>query len=701
MSVYNQGRSLVVKILFISVVCLLLARLFYLQIVNSDYKDAAQNESVLRKINYPQRGVIYDRKGRVILESAPAYDLMFTPSKLKGFDTISFCNIMGIDTATFRATVNSVGFKNGYNKVSAFAQLLDNEIVARFNENAYRFEPYGFFIQDRPIRNFNYNCGFHLFGYVSEVDTAYIRRSNNFYQLGDFAGKTGLEYTYEKMLMGQRGIQYLIKDKNQNIVGPYENGKYDTLPVAGKSLHTGIDIKVQSIAEKMLRNKIGSIVAIDPKDGSVICLASGPSFDPNEIKGASFGVGMRKLRNNPTQPLFNNSISSKASPGSAFKPIGALIALDEGIITPSYGVGCGGRYYACGGKGVGCHGGGHGYSVRAAMAASCNSYFCHIFRKTVDDSVHGSTINGFIKWKNYCNQFGIGRKLGIDLPGESAGYLPDTGRMNREFGFERWNSCNMVSLGIGQDKMESTPLQMANMMCIIANKGSYFIPHVVTKIDDVSNEDTTLNRFKKRIKPVDIPDSTFEEVKLGMEDVVKQGTARNVLTKNISIAGKTGTVENATVLNGQVRKLEDHSVFTCFAPVDDPKIAVCVYIRNAGFGATVAAPMAKLIVRQYINDSLDKKDSLEVESWAKRTIIPGFIRERKYQQDSADAFSLFRQTGDSDLIMRYLPPPPVVKSDTAKTNLPKDKKLPAMPTKPAAVVNDGKNNKKQNKDSTK
>ena len=672
---YNAGRLRIIQIIFMGSIFILLTRLFTLQVLSNNYADVALDESLIKKIIYPQRGIIFDRKGRPIVTNNLVYDLMITPSQLKKMDVIDFCQTLNIDTTTFYKNFNTALNKKSLLKSSsqplALYEMIDATMYNNIQENLYKFDNFGVYLQERPIRNYPYSAGAHVLGYVAQVDTAYIRRSNGFYNQGDFAGKSGLEGYYEKILMGQRGVTVLQRDKNNKIVGSYENGKYDTIAVPGRNLKSSLDIKVQMLAEKLLHNKIGAIVAIDPKDGSIIALASGPSYDPNLLTGGSFRAAMRSMGANPAHPLFNNAVSMKSPPGSAFKPLGALIALDLGLITPSYGVGCSGGYNACG-RHVNCHGGGHGGSLRSAMAASCNSYFINIFRRVVDDSAAGGKVNGYLTWKRYVNQFGLGRKLGIDITGESGGYIPDTARFNKEFGFEKWSSCSMFTIGIGQDKMEATPLQMANFMCIIANKGHYYPPHFITGIQDITKKDTLLNKYLVKTEPVHLADTLYDIVTKGMEDVVKNGTAKNIKIKNVEIAGKTGTVENATVLNHKVVKQKDHSVFTCFAPADSPKIAVCVYVRNAGFGATVAAPMAQLIIKQYLNDSLDKKDSLAANTWYKKTIFPPYLKELKEEQDSIAAFNEFNRTGDSSYILSYLPtPPPVLNLDSiliAKNN---------------------------------
>jgi penicillin-binding protein 2 len=665
MAVFNQSRSNVIRLIIIGTVVLLVAQLFRLQVLSGKYASEAFDNAVSAKRVYPSRGIIYDRKGRAILNNATMYDLVITPSQLKGIDTATLCNILGIDTATFHKRVVEAIIKNTKFRPSIFEPLLSPAMYARLDENIFKFFP-AFDLVERPVRVYPFNAGAHILGYVREVDTTFIRKSGNYYQLGDYAGQSGLEKSYENILMGQRGVQYMIKDNKNRIVGRFENGKNDTAAIAGKSLRTSVDIELQQLAELLLQNKLGSVVALDPQTGGVLAMASGPVYDPNLLTADNSKKNFARLLLDPASPMLNRAISAKSPPGSTFKPLGALVALDEGIMQPSSGVGCGGGYYACGRR-VGCHGGGHAGNLRSAMAQSCNSYFCHVFRKAVDNPAYASPVQGYLKWKEYMSNFGLGHRLGIDLPSEKGGYIPDTSRFNRLYGFQRWNSCSMVTMGIGQDAMELTPLQIANVMCIIANKGSYFIPHLVEKIEGATKtEDTLLNKYRQRIKPVNIPDSSFQAVADGMEDVLKYGTGRRVSIPGITMCGKTGTVENFLMINGQRKKLKDHSVFACYAPKENPRIAVAVFIQNGGFGADIAGPIASMLIEKYINDTLTDKRKKLAEEMSKRNLIPAYIKEKRFELDSSQAFRLFRQSGDSTFIKPYLPPPPPVKTDSSK-----------------------------------
>lgn len=428
--------------------------------------------------------------------------------------------------------------------------------------------------------------------------------------MGDYIGKSGLEAYYEKVLMGQRGVQHLIKDNKNRLVGNFENGAFDTAAIAGRGLRTYIDIELQQLAEKLMTNKVGAVVALDPRTGGILTMVSGPNFNPNDLTGPDGSKNFSRMTLDVTGPMLNRAIGGLYEPGSTFKPLGALIALNEGVITPSYGFPCGGRYTLCGhGKPACTHaGGGHAANVRLSIANSCNSYYAHIYRLTVDNPKYGGVRKGYEVWRHYLNEFGLGVRLGVDLPGESTGRVYDGTVYDKENN-GHWTSCTNLTLGIGQDKMGTTALQMANAMCIVANKGYYYTPHFVEKIDGETESDTSLmNKFRLKHEVLTrIPDTAYRAVIEGMHDVVKFGTARIAQIPNIDVCAKTGTAENYTILDGQRIKLPNNSMFVCFAPKDNPKIAVAVFVQNAGYGATWGGPIARIMIEKYLNDTLMKK----------------------------------------------------------------------------------------------
>jgi penicillin-binding protein 2 len=629
MSVHNQARSRVVQIIFIAVFVVIIGQLLNLQLVSSNYRLQAENNARFRKVVYPDRGIVFDRKKRAVLENTIMYDLVFTPSEIKGTDTLSLCSILGIDTAEFKKRVVEAIIKNSRVRPSVFEPLLTPQMFARLNENMYKFP--GFILLDRPVRSYPYDAAAHILGYLGEVDTSFLRKHiDEGYEMGDYAGLTGIERSYEKVLMGQRGIEYFIRDNRSRLQGKYEAGVYDTTPVAGRNLYTSLDIEVQQLAEKLLENKIGSAVAINPKTGGIIAMASTPGYKPSELTGPDRRKNFSRLFLDTAAPLLNRAIKGQYPPGSTFKPLGGLIALDERLITPSYGYGCGGVYYACGiGKPKCTHNTpGHARNLRVALANSCNSYFTQVFRMAIDNPKYKNAQGGYLKWKEYMNSFGLGVRLGVDLPSEDKGNIPDTAAYNRDFGgFARWNSCNILTLGIGQDRMTATPLQLANMMCGIANKGYYFTPHVVDSIENETEEDTVYTaRFRRKHSVTNIPDSAYEAIHMGMQDVTIYGTAIAAQIPGINICAKTGTAQNP---HG-----DEHSIFVAFAPRENPRIAIAVVVENAGFGSTWAAPIASLMMEKYLKDTLTAERQIEVERISKADLIPSAIRKWYRMKDS-------------------------------------------------------------------
>ena len=654
MAVYNQSRSNTIRLIVIITFVVIALQLFYLQVVDRRYEQLAMDNAVYPKVIYPERGIIYDRKGKAILNNTIIFDLMVTPAEAKGIDTLDFCRLMNMDTSEFRKRMVDAILKNTSVRPSVFKAMLTKELQARFEENSWRFP--GFNLVERPLRTYPYHAAAHILGYIREADKRDIERSNNFYRQGDYIGKTGLEAYYESVLMGQRGVQYMIKDNKNRLVGTYEGGEYDTAAVAGRSLRTHIDIELQQLAEALMNNKVGGLVAIDPKTGGILSMVSGPNYDPNDLSGPDGSKNFSRMQLDVSGPMLNRAIAGRYEPGSTYKPLGALIALNEKVVSASYGYPCGGRYTLCGhGKPECTHaGGGHAANVRLAIANSCNAYFAHIYRLTVDNPRYKNIYDGYLHWKEYMNAFGLGVRLGVDLPNENTGGIPDTVVYNRE-NAGRWTSCTNLTLGIGQDKMQTTPLQMANAMCIIANKGYYYTPHFVKGIEGEGNDDETLlNRFQQKHDVLtNIPDIVFNEVIEGMSDVVKVGTARGAQIEGVEVCAKTGTAENYTILDQRRIKLPDNSMFVCFAPKENPKIAIAVFVQNAGFGATWAAPIARMMMEKYLLDTLTAKSKIDSARIASTNLMPSYFKRLQYKEDSIRAFKWFQVTKDSMYIDRF------------------------------------------------
>jgi penicillin-binding protein 2 len=672
MSVFNGSRSYIIRFIILAVFLVMLGQLLNLQVFSKKYVGDARNNAVFRKVVYPPRGIIFDRNGKAILNNTLMYDLMVTPSQVKNIDTAYICKLLEIDSLEFRKRIIDAVLRNGRYRASAFEELLSPEKYARFEENMWRFQN-GFYLQQRPVRVYPYNAGAHVMGYVGEADSGIIARSSGYYQPGDYVGRSGIEAYYERILMGQRGVQFVIKDNKNRLQGKYENGMFDTAAVAGRGLHTFIDIELQQLAEKLMKNKVGSIVAIDPKTGGILAMVSAPDYNPNDLTGYNKKKNYSKMALDVAGPLLNRAISGRYPAGSTYKPLGALIALEEGVITPQSGIFCRGTYYGCN-RPVNCteKWPGHADNLRESIAFSCNAFFANTYRLTIDKPGNGGVKNGYAKWKNYLNAFGMGHKLGVDLPSENAGNVADTSWYNKTY-HGSWNSCTNVSNGIGQGEMLITPLQMANIMAIVANKGHYYVPHFVKKIDNETKEDTILNRFRERHDVLShISDTLYEIIHDGMQDVVDIGTAQAVKIPGIKICAKTGTAENFRIIDRKKVQLKDNSLFACFAPREDPKIAIAVIVENAGFGSTWAAPMASLMIEKFLTDSIRSEKLPEIDRISEANLMPSYLPRLQYIADSTRAYFYFNLTKDSSYIIKYLKkgksqPAPKPKKDSPAT----------------------------------
>lgn len=625
-----NSRELVLKIIFVSVAVVILSRLFFLQLFEDKYKVMANDIAILRKVVYPPRGVIYDRKGKVMLNNEVVYDLVVTPVEArKNLDTFKFCEALGIDTVQYGKMMNKAINKGGWVRQSVFLEELSMAQAARFQENIFLFN--GFQMVERNIRSYPDPHAGVILGYIGEVSPAMLLKDRfKSYNQGDYVGIDGLEAQYEEVLRGQRGIYFIEKDNFNRPRDSYKGGILDTPAVAGRSIELYLDADLQAYGEKLMANKLGSVVAIDPATGGILAMVSSPSYDPNLLKGKERSRNFGKLFLDATKPLFNRAMKGSYNPGSTQKPLTALVALDEGVITPAYGYPCGGGYYACG-KRIGCthSGGGHAANLRLALANSCNSYFCHIYRLSVDKKEYGNVKKGLHKFYEHMYSFGLGHPIGVDLPSESGGTLFDTKDYDKMYNGS-WNSCTNVFVGMGQGEIASTPLQMANAMCIIANRGFYYTPHFIKSIAK-NPKDPILSKYLEKHTVTHIADTAFSSVGLGMMDVVDKGTGKVAQLPGVEVCAKTGTVENKAVVNGQVMKLQNHSVFVAFAPRINPKIAIAVIVENAGYGATWAGPVASLMIEKYLYDTIAVKRKHLEDKLYNAKIIPKYT----YSIDSA------------------------------------------------------------------
>ena len=618
-------------LVFAGMFFIIILQLMNLQLFSSKYKIMADDQGKFRKVIYPDRGIVYDRKRRPILQNTTIYDLMIIPNKLKGVDTFSLCRILEIDTAQFNKKVVEVIIKNGRSRSSVFDGLLSDQKMAMLNEAMYKFAP-GFYLQERPVRSYPFDAGGNILGYLSEVDTNFLKNhKSEGYQTGDYAGKTGMERTYEKVLMGQRGIEYWKRDNKNRLTEKLENGKFDTAAIAGQNMHTSLDIELQALGEKLMENKLGSIVAINPRTGGIICMVSSPTFKPKFLTGADRKKHIQELLLNPALPLLNRSVGATYSPGSTFKTLQALIGLHEEVITTNTQFSCSGAFYGCGGAhpmrclDIGT------FNLRSAIRVSDNTYFANVMQRVITNSKYPNQDSSLAVWARYMNAFGLGHKLGVDVPSEKRGLIPTPAYYDKVYGKGRWNFCNFRSVSIGQGEVDVTPMQVANEMAYIANKGHYITPHLVDSIEG-GDKFGILAQYRQQHSAIDIPDSIFEAVHDGMQGVVDGGTGLAAKVPGINICGKTGTVEN--YFRGV--KQPNHAFFCGFAPRENPQIAIMCVVENSGrFGGTYAAPIVGLMIEKYLKDSITEKPRLDrIEQLSNLNLIPSRIYAALRTQDS-------------------------------------------------------------------
>ena len=604
-----ENRKFVIVGIVLAIVLVYIVRLFSLQILNDEYKEYADSNAFLDKTVYPSRGVMYDRTGKLLVSNQPAYDVMVCMRKVKDLDTLAFCQSLGITREFFdkrMADVKNRRLNPGYSSYTdqLFLSQLTAEDFAMFQEQLYKFN--GFSIQRRAIRQYNYPVAGHLFGDLGEVSKKHIA-ADPYYVQGDFIGTQGIESYYEKQLRGEKGKEVLLRDAYGRVQGRYLDGAKDVAPIPGKNLTLSIDIELQALAERLLQNKIGSVVAIEPSTGEVLCLASSPSFNPQMLTGRQRGENHRLLSLDKQKPLLNRAIQGTYPPGSTFKTSQALTYLQEGIITPETSFPCsmGFRFK---GLHVGCHAHSSPTALIPGLATSCNSYFCWGLYRMIGSDQYGSSQEALTRWKDHMVSMGFGYRLGIDLPGEARGFIPNSGFYDKWYG-TRWNGLTIISISIGQGEVTLTPLQIANLGATIANRGYYIAPHVVKGIQDEEIDSLYITP-----KYTMVDKKHYETVVLGMREAVLNGTCRAANLPDIEVCGKTGTAQN---------RGKDHSAFMGFAPMNDPKIAVAVYVENGGFGAVYGVPIGALIMEKYLTGTLSEESEKKAETIQKREIYYG------------------------------------------------------------------------------
>jgi len=612
--IYETRRYVIIGAIVFIIVAFAI-RLFYLQIVDSEYKNRAENNAFLNKTLFPARGVIYDRNDNLLVYNQSIYDVMLIMREIQPFDTLDFCRTLDITPAYFDQRIQEIKDRSQNPGYSAYTpQLFMKELSVNessiFQEKQYKFP--GFYVQTRNIRNYGFPNAPLVLGYTGEVGRRDIE-NDNYYVLGDFRGQTGVERSYEHILRGEKGIEILLRDAHGRIQGKYEDGIHDIAPVAGKNLKLSIDIELQAYAEKLMRNKKGSIVMIEPGTGEILCMVSSPAYDPDLFVGKQRGNNYAKLSSDPLNPLMNRSIMARYPPGSTFKPAQGLVFLQEEVITPQKMYTC--NYgYPLGWEGrPKCHAHESPLNLIAALSTSCNAYFCWGLHDMLDTNRrrYGGTVQeAYAVWRNRMTSLGFGIQSGIDLPSESRGNLPES-QFYDDMYRGRWSSGNIISTAIGQGEILATPLQMCNLAAIIANRGYYITPHVVKDI-----EGGKLDSVYTTKKWPDIDSQHYSAIAEGMRQAVRGGTCTGLYMNDLEVCGKTGTVENP--------RGKDHSACIAFAPYHNPEIAISVYVENGGFGADISIPIARLLLEKYFFDEI-KPESKWREAGVMNTIITPFI----------------------------------------------------------------------------
>lgn len=579
--------------IIIAVFVVFVLRLAFLQLFNDKYKDFADSNAFYKRTIYPARGLIYDRNGNLMVYNNPSYDVLITVREVQPFDTLDFCRTVGITKEAFLrqlAAIKDRRLNPGYSSYTpqVFLSQLSPETYGMLQEKMFRLK--GFSVRSRPLRAYMEPVAAHALGYVAEVNSRDIE-SDPYYVPGDYSGRSGIEKTYETKLRGEKGVQVLLRDAHGRIKGRYEQGKRDVKAKPGADLTLSLDLELQRYAEQLMVNKRGAIVAIEPATGEILCYVSAPTYDPGLLVGRSRAANYKALEASPHKIFLNRPIQSNYPPGSTFKPAQGLIFLEEGILTEHTQVGCSMGYYYAPGRKVGCHHHASPLALVGAVANSCNAYFCHGYRNLIDSKKYENVQQAMDTWKDHLVSMGFGYKLGVDLPFEKRGLIPNSQYYNKWYGVKGWRGSTIISNAIGQGEILATPLQLANYCAMIANRGWFITPHLVKAIE---GEPLDPKYTMKHVSTIDL--SHFAPIIEGMKGAATYGTAAGVRIEGIEVCGKTGTAQNPP--------FPDHSIFMCFAPADNPKIAMLVFIENGGFGATWAVPIASLLLEKFLKGSV-------------------------------------------------------------------------------------------------
>jgi len=594
-----SGRQQVIILIFLFIGIIFLFRLFYIQIIDDSYKLSADNNVLRYVTQHPSRGLIYDRNDKILVYNQPAYDLMIIPKQVKEMDTADFCLLINITIDEFKIKFKKAkGYS--YYKPSVFQEQLSAITYAALQEKMYKFP--GFSVYNRTLRSYPEKIAGNILGFVGEVGSRTIK-NDSYYVMGDYIGASGIEKSYEKKLRGKKGVKVYLVDVFNRIKGSFSNGEYDTLAISGETQNITIDASLQLLGETLMRNKIGSIVAIEPSSGEVLAMISSPTYDPNLLVGRIRSRNYSILQNDSTLPMFNRALMAQYPPGSIFKLIQALIALQDQVVVP-------GTMFTCNKSLVNCHNHSYPLDLLGSIQHSCNPYYYMLYKRILNQGISKNIFKdaaiGFTNWRKHILSFGLGQKLGIDIANEKKGNIPSVETYNKIYGKYHWKFETIYSLGIGQGEILAVPLQMANIASIIANKGHYFVPHLIRKKEKELP-------IEKKVTTID--SKYFDLVIDAMQKVVENGTATRAKIDSVSVCGKTGTAENP---HG-----EDHSIFIAFAPKENPKIAISVIVENSGFGGTWAAPIASLMIEKYLNGEISNKAKEE------RILAADFINKSK------------------------------------------------------------------------
>jgi len=614
-------RSFLLYFLILCISLVFIARLFHLQVIKGTQEDPLYNAAIKVEFDYPERGYVYDRNGKLLVANQLSYDVMVVPNEVQELDTLEFCNLLKIDKEDFTKRLQRAMNYASY-LPSVFLKQLAKEDFAFLQEKLHKF--HGFYIQKRVIRDYPIRSAANIVGYISEVDEK-TARTDEYYQQGELIGKYGIEKQYEAVLRGKKGKKYYRRNRLNKITGPYENGTKDSLAVHGKDITLTIDSNLQQYGELLMKGKRGGIVAIEPSSGEILALITAPTYDPNKMVGRARANNSVLLFNDTIhRPMFDRGLKASYSPGSPFKLVNALIGLQEGIIDESTSFYCynGYQYGSRKQEFMGCHCDIYGRPIRlhTAISKSCNSYFANTYKRIVEKN--NNPEEGLTKWSEHVKSFGLGNYLGYDLPEGDKGLIPDGAYYSRRNKF-RWNASTNISNAIGQGEIITTPIQLANVTAAIANRGYFYTPHIVKKIDGKPIQDSAYTLPKQ----TSIDRKYFDPVIEGMREVFTSGTASWVNIKGIDISGKTGTVENSIRVNGKKVQLEDHSILVAFAPKENPKIALAVFIENGGYGSTIAAPITSLMIEKYLKGEIAKNRQWIEDMMLKKDLYHIYNRE--------------------------------------------------------------------------